>query len=45
MDLPLPAELDAPGTTFTPSLVLPFLRGVAAHFFPLLAGQPELTRW
>jgi len=40
MGVKLPAALDDPGATLTPSLVVPFLRDVAGHFFPLLAGRP-----
>jgi phospholipase C len=39
MGVKLPAELDDPGAELTPSLTLPFLRDVAAHFFPRLAGE------
>ena len=38
MEVKLPAELNDPGTELTPRLVVGFLRGVAGHFFPLLAG-------
>jgi len=39
--IPLPAELDRSDATLTPGLVLPFLRGIAAHIFPLLAQEPS----
>jgi len=39
MGVKLPAKLDDPDAKLTPELVLPFLQGVAAHFFPLLAGD------
>jgi phospholipase C len=39
MGVKLPSELDVPDATLTPELVVPFLRDVAGHFFPLLA-QP-----
>jgi phospholipase C len=41
MGVKLPAELDDPGAKITPDLVLPFLRDVAGHFFPLLAGDAK----
>jgi phospholipase C len=37
----LPAELDAPGAALTPALVVPFLRQVAGHLFPLLGGSAD----
>jgi phospholipase C len=37
----LPRELDDPGANITPELVLPFLRDIAGHFFPLLAGHAK----
>jgi phospholipase C len=37
----LPAELDDADAKLTPELVVPFLRDVAAHFFPLLAGDAK----
>ena len=39
LEVKLPAELDDPGTELTPRLIVGFLRGVAAHFFPRLAGD------
>jgi hypothetical protein len=35
----LPAELSDPGAQLTPGVIVRFLRGVAGHFFPLLAGE------
>ena len=29
------------GAKFTPEVVLPFLRDIAGHFFPLLAGDAK----
>jgi hypothetical protein len=37
MGVKLPTELDGPSAKLTPELVVPFLRDVAGHFFPLLA--------
>ena len=37
----LPAELGGPEATLTPALIVPFLRDIAAHFFPLLAGDAQ----
>lgn len=34
----LPAALDEPEAKFTPELVVPFVRDVAHHPFPLLGG-------
>jgi hypothetical protein len=39
MEVKLPAELNDPGSELTPRLVVDFLRGVAGHFFPLLADE------
>jgi hypothetical protein len=39
MEVKLPAELNDPGSALTPRLVVGFLRDVAGHFFPLLAGD------
>jgi phospholipase C len=39
MEVKLPAELDDPGTALTPKLIVGVIRDVAAHFFPLLAGD------
>ena len=44
MEVKLPAELNDPGTELTPRLVVGFLRGVAGHFFPLLAGYDAAAR-
>ena len=41
MGVKLPAELNDPGSELTPSLILPFLRDVAGHFFPRLAGEAK----
>ena len=41
MGVKLPAELDDPDATLTPSLVVPFLRDIAGHFFPLLAHDGQ----
>jgi hypothetical protein len=35
----LPPELSGPDAKLTPALVVPFLRDVALHFFPLLGGS------
>jgi hypothetical protein len=37
MGVKLPAELDGADATLTPELVVPFLREISWHFFPLLA--------
>ena len=37
MDVKLPSELDGSDAALTPGSVVPFLRSVAGHFFPLLA--------
>ena len=37
MSVELPPELDTPGATLAPGAIVPFLRTVAGHFFPLLA--------
>ncbi|MFZ0250652.1 MAG: hypothetical protein WAL61_11980, partial [Acidimicrobiales bacterium] len=37
LEMKLPAELNDPGSELTPRLIVGFLRGVAGHFFPLLA--------
>jgi phospholipase C len=39
MEVELPAELNDPGSALTPRMVVGFLRGVAKHFFPLLASD------
>jgi phospholipase C len=39
MEVKLPAELNDPGTALTPKLIVGVIRDVAAHFFPLLAGD------
>jgi len=38
MGVKLPPELDDPNAQLTAGLVVPFLRDVAGHFFPLLGG-------
>jgi len=40
MGVTLPPELDDPGAELKPGSVVPLLRDVAHHFFPLLAGDP-----
>ena len=37
LEIPLPAELDEPGGELPPRLVIPVLRQISVHFFPLLA--------
>ena len=37
MGVELPAELTEPGAELAPGMIVPFLRDVAGHFFPLLA--------
>src|SRR6478609_1850103 len=39
MGVELPDELDGPDAKLTPALVVPFLRQVAGHLFPLLGGS------
>jgi hypothetical protein len=41
MGVSLPSQLDDPDAKLTPELVVLFLRDVAAHFFPLLAGDTK----
>jgi hypothetical protein len=36
MGVQLPDELGAPGAALTPTQVVPLLRHISAHFFPLL---------
>ena len=44
MGVQLPAELDDPDTDAPPGLTLDVLRGIAEHFFPLLArGSAHLA--
>ncbi len=43
MGVKLPAQLDDPKAKLTPDLVLPFLRDIVSHFFPLLAGTHRTT--
>jgi phospholipase C len=40
MGVTLPPELDDPGVELKPGSVVPLLRDVAHHFFPLLGGVP-----
>lgn len=39
MGVTVPAELSDPDARLTPALVVPFLRDVAHHVFPLLGGN------
>jgi phospholipase C len=39
LGVPLPAELTEPGAELPPGQIIGVLRQVAAHFFPLLAGE------
>ena len=39
MGVTLPPELSDPDAQMTPALVVPFLRDVAHHLFPLLGGS------
>jgi phospholipase C len=39
MGVKLPPELDDPHAALTPGLIVPFLRDIAGHFFPLLASD------
>ena len=41
MGVKLPAELDEPEATLTPSLIVPLLRNVASHFFAALAQDAQ----
>ena len=41
MGVKLPPEFDDSDTQLAPGLVLPFLRDVAHHFFPLLGGEQD----
>jgi len=41
MGVQLPAELNDPGADLPPGLIVSALRGVAGHFFPLLAGDAK----
>ena len=42
MGVKLPPELDTPGAALAPGAMVPFLRSVAGHFFPLLARDPDV---
>jgi phospholipase C len=39
MGVQLPTELNEPGAQLKPEQIVPLLRGVAGHFFPLLGGD------
>jgi phospholipase C len=41
MGLTLPPELDEPGAELKPGSIVPLLRDVCHHFFPLLGGPPS----
>ena len=41
MGVKLPPELDAPDAQLRPGLVVPLLRDIAHHFFPLLGGDAQ----
>ena len=41
LGLPMPAELTEPGAELPPGQVVGVLRQIAAHLFPLLAGDAE----
>lgn len=41
MGVPLPAELNNPGTDLPPPLLVSVLRQIAGHFFPLLAADAK----
>jgi phospholipase C len=41
MGVPLPAELNDPGADLPPRLIVPVLRQIGGHFFPLLAGDAK----
>jgi phospholipase C len=41
MGVKLPPELDDPHAALTPGLVVPVLRDIAGHFFPLLGQQDD----
>jgi phospholipase C len=41
MGVKLPAELDGLEAPIPPRLILPVLRAIAGHFFPLLGGNPQ----
>jgi hypothetical protein len=44
MGVKLPPELDDPNAQLTAGQVVPFLRDVARHFFPLLGGDAQEPR-
>jgi hypothetical protein len=39
MGVKLPPELDDPHAALTPGRIVPFLRDIAGHFFPLLSQR------
>ena len=41
LEIPLPAELDEPGGELPPRLIIPVLRQISVHFFPLLATAQD----
>jgi phospholipase C len=41
LGIPLPAELDEPGGELPPRLMIPVLRQISVHFFPLLATAQD----
>jgi len=41
MGVTLPPELDDPGAELKPGSIVPLLRNVARHFFPLLGGDAK----
>jgi phospholipase C len=41
LEIPLPAELDEPGGELPPRLIIPILRQISVHFFPLLATAQD----
>jgi hypothetical protein len=43
MGMKLPPELDAQDAQLPPGLVVPLLRDIAHHFFPLLGGGAQDT--
>jgi phospholipase C len=43
MGVGMPTEIDAPEATLTRTRIVPFLRDISAHFFPLLAADSTRT--
>jgi hypothetical protein len=41
MGVTLPPELKDPEAELTPGLIVPLIRDVALHFFPLLGGDAQ----